>query len=315
MSVSDLTPSFPSYARQIVDRTLSIDILTGFPTCRSWLAQHTTDLPDWQIALPAIACLATGGSFDDGISVASAWYLLCLASDVFDHVEDGEFMVTDDGLCSSGEATNLGTGLIFLSFHGLSSLEDAAGATRCNRIFSDLGFTAARGQHQDLGVAPLTVGDALEKYWDTIVLKSGSVFRASMAGGAACGTPDAAIVNGLGDYGTALGVMLQLLDDCKDVFKVSNGTIDKWEISLPLLFYLMASEKDEVIFPVVNTRAEWHKCLREAGVVEMLSSILLQWQKYAVTSIQHLPLAAEEKKVLEALPGALVGPAILDGEK
>jgi len=49
-------------------------------------------LPAWQIALPVIACLAAGGSLEDGITLASAWISLYIASDILDNVEDKELI-------------------------------------------------------------------------------------------------------------------------------------------------------------------------------------------------------------------------------
>ena len=311
MTVLDL-PSYSFYARQIVAKMLSADILARFPECQSWLKKHATDLHDWQIALPLISCLAVGGSLEDGIQVASAWYPMCLAAAILDDVEDREFL-PDDVIHSPEQAINLGTALIFLSLHHLSSIQSPGGAVRAEVVFSTEGFTATSGQNQDLLAATplsavgLPVNDVLEKYWQTIILKSGSIFRMGIAGGAAAGTSDKTVIKGLGDYGTALGVMIQLLDDGKDIFKTSQDVIQAWEVSLPLLLYLLATEKDKVVFPMIHTRAEWHTSLREARIIEIFSDILLQWKARTLESIQGLALLHREKKMLDEFPMLLSG--------
>lgn len=308
--------SLTSYARQISTRILSSDILTVFPECSYWLRKNTLALHDWQITLPLISCLAAGGSFDDGIEVASAWLPICLAAHLFDHVEDREF-VPDDVLHSPKDAINLGTSLIFLSFHNLSLIKKTGGAVRASAIFSSQCFAATSGQYQDrdfsafaLPTTPLYVDNILEKYWQSIILKSGSLFRTATAGGAAAGTSDQAVINALGDYGNALGVIVQLLDDGRDILKTSDDVIQGWEVSLPLLLYLLATGEEQVVFPAIHTRAEWHTCLRDAGIIEMFSTILLQWQARALESIQGLNLLPQEKKTLNEFPTLLLGPII-----
>ena len=61
---------------------------------------------------------------EDGITVASAWVSYIFASEILDNVEDKE--LTPDHILPSPEvASNLATGLIFCSFHTLTSIQDA----------------------------------------------------------------------------------------------------------------------------------------------------------------------------------------------
>ena len=317
MAIPDLT-DYTSYAHQVISRMVSSDILTGFPECQHFLQKHAADFHDWQIVLPLISCLAAGGTLEDGIEISSAWCMICLAAATLDDIEDKEF-TPDDVVRSPEQAINLGTSLIFLSFRHLGFIKKADAIVRAGVIFSSEGFAATSGQHQDLlamtpPTASLSVNDALEKYWQKIILKSGSIFRMGTAGGAAIGTSDETIINGLGDFGTALGVIIQLLDDSQDIVKTSDDDIQTWEISLPLLLYLLAKGEENIVFPSIRTKAEWHTCLREARVIEMLSSILLQWKARALESIQKLNLTPE-KKVLEELPTLILGPITQDGPK
>ncbi len=312
MAISDLT-RYTSYAPQIISKMVSSDILLGFPECRRFLEKHASNLHDWQIVLPLISCLAAGGLLEDGIEISASWCMICLAAKTLDDIEDREF-TPDDILRSSEQAINLATSLIFLSFRNLTFIKNPDAAVRVNKIFSSDGFAATSGQHQDLvamihPTALLSVNDALEKYWQKIILKSGNIFRMGAACGAAAGTSDETIINGVGDFGTALGVMIQLLDDGQDVIKTSDDVIQAWEVSLPLLLYLLATGDENIIFPAIRTRAEWHKCLCEARVLEIFSSILLQWKARALESIQNINLMPE-KKILEEFPGLIIGPII-----
>ncbi len=304
ITVPDQAP-FHAYARQVTANILSADILVRFPECGGWLNAHVADLYDWQISLPLVACRSVGGSLEDGLAVASAWCSFCLAAVILDHVEDGEF-TPGDFAHSSGQAANMGTGLVFLCFHHLASIKKPGSVTRAGTVFSGQGFSATAGQHRSLAAAPskaLSVDDALKTYWQEIILKSGCIYRAAAAGGAAAGTVEESVIAGLGDYGAALGVIVQLLDDGLDLLKISDeDVIQAWEVSLPLLLYLLATGEQQVVFPEIRTRTEWQARLREARVIESFSAILLQWQARALESIRGLSLLPEEKKMLEMLP-------------
>jgi geranylgeranyl pyrophosphate synthase len=137
-----------------------------------------------------------------------------------------------------------------------------------------------------------------------IILKSGSVFRTATAGGAAAGTSNERYIDALGDYGTALGVMLQLIDDCRDVFTQSQE-IMTWEVSLPLLLYLMTIGEENICFPEVGSRAEWGEMLRKMGVLNAISSLLIEWKTHALESLEPLE-DSQEKHILESIPSLIL---------
>ena len=197
-------------------------------------------------------------------------------------------------------ASNLATSLIFAAFHTLASIADPNKARQIIRIFSNSGFEATTGQHRDLMQTRQPVESYLNNYWEILILKSGSVFRAVTEGGAAAGTSDEPILEAFGDYGTALGVMLQLIDDCRDAFSHSQEAI-KWEVSLPLLLYLMTIGEENIVFPEVRSQAEWADLLKKTGVIQAISSLLLEWKSRAIESLQPLR-NSREKKLLESIP-------------
>ena len=295
----ELDPLFHEYAVLVINKLQSDELLPTFSEYAQFLVDRVKSMPDWQIALPVIACLAAGGSVGDGIILASAWVSLNLASEILDNVEDNELM-TDQFLTSPEVASNLSTGLIFSSFHTLTTIQDAGKASQIARIFSGSGFDAANGQHRDLLQARLPVELHLNNYWEIIILKSGSVFRAATEGGAAAAGANETIAEALGDYGTALGVILQLMDDCRDAFNHSQEAIN-WEISLPLLLYLMTVGEENIIFPKVSSQAEWSDLLQKTQVIHAISALLLQWKSRALESLSPLP-QSREKLILERIP-------------
>jgi hypothetical protein len=287
------------YASLVINKLQSDELISTFSEYAQFHNDRIQKMPDWQIALPVFACLAAGGSLDDGIILASAWAPFILASEVLDNVEDKE-LVPDRFLTSPETASNLATGLIFTSFHTLTSIKDAGKARQIVGIFSGLGFDAVHGQHRDLLHTRLPVEEFMNNYWEIIILKSGSIFRVATEGGAVAGGADEKIAEALGDYGVSLGVLLQLMDDCRDAFNDSPEAI-KWEISLPLLLYLMMVGEENIIFPDVRSQAEWSDLLKKAGVIEAISSVLLQWKSRALESLRPLG-KSKEKLILERFP-------------
>ena len=299
MNNSELDQIFHEYAELVINRLQSYDLSSTFQDYQELLVDRILKIPAWQIALPVISCLAVGGTLEDGYALATAWYPGYLASEILDNVEDKEFI--PDRLAPTPEvATNLATSLIFIAFHALTSIHDPERVRRATRIFSQLGFEATYGQHRDLLKTSTSVEKSLNDYWEMIILKSGSVFRTATAGGATAGTSDDRSIDALGDYGTALGVMLQLIDDCRDAFIRSEESVD-WEISLPLLLYLLTIGEENICFPKVSSKAEWGDLLSRTGVINAISSLLLEWKTRALASLEPLR-ESREKLILESIP-------------
>jgi geranylgeranyl pyrophosphate synthase len=85
-------------------------------------------------------------------------------------------------------------------------------------------FYASLGNNMSLGLerwAKTNQDKAtlLERYWEATILRSGSIYRAGAAAGAAVSAGSMNnIVDLLGDFGTYIGVILQIFDDCRDIF-------------------------------------------------------------------------------------------------
>jgi hypothetical protein len=299
MKITEWDPLFQEYVLLVIKKIQSDELSATFSDFTHYLVSHIQTMPAWQIALPVIACLAAGGSIDDGVVLASAWASLNLASEILDNVEDQE-LTTDQFLTSPEVASNFATSLIFSSFHLLTSIQDTNKAYGLVKILSSCGFDAAYGQHRDLISEQLPVELCLNNYWENIILKSGSIFQAATASGAIVAGANETISEALGDYGTALGVLLQLIDDCRDAFSQSSDAIN-WEISLTLLLYLMTVGKENIVFPNIGSRTEWSNSLQEAGVIRAISELLLQWKTRALESLSSLP-QSREKQILERIP-------------
>jgi len=296
-------PLFNEYVLPVIEKLQSSESSSTFPDCTGYLISQIQNMPAWQIALPVIACMAAGGSIDDGAILASAWTSLNLASEILDDVEDKE-LTADPFLTTPEVSSNIATGLIFSSFHILTSIQDANKANQISRILSSCGLDAAYGQHRDLLQERVSVEVYLNNYWENIILKAGSVFRAATQGGAVVAGANESISEAMGDYGTALGVILQLFDDCRDAFSQSEEAIN-WEISLPLLLYLMTVGEENIVFPKINSRAEWSDLLQKTRVIHAISELLLQWKSRALESLSSVS-QSRERLVLEGIPSLIL---------
>src|SRR4030043_1521797 len=136
MNSKEYDPLFSEYALPVIEKLQAEGRSFSFSDCTRFLISYIQSMPAWQIALPIIACKASGGSIDDGAILASAWTSLNLASEILDNVEDKE-LTADQFLTSPEVASNIATGLIFTSFQTLTSIQDANKANKITMILSN----------------------------------------------------------------------------------------------------------------------------------------------------------------------------------
>jgi len=164
-------------------------------------------------------------------------------------------------------------------------------------------LSLARG-HEDL-----PVDAALEAYWRAVIAKSGSIFRAATAGGAVAGADSEPLVAALGEFGACLGVILQVLDDCRDV--LGGPDVAGCEVSLPLLLLSMAGQDgrtgrqgQRVGIPNPGSplsREALFDVLQGAGVPDIIRDVLLEWRRRALNSLASLG----RSEAVAALEGVL----------
>jgi geranylgeranyl pyrophosphate synthase len=247
------------------------------------------------LALPCISCLAVGGVALNAIPVSAATVALRQAARFIDAVRDNDD-IAEMGCDSPSVAISMATGLISTSFHCLG-LATARGQRiqRLASVISEATFLSAQGQYlgvvQDCG--NLEKDKALEACWRMLITRSGGLFRMSTAGGAAVGTDSQHLVDALGEYGTCLGVMLQLIDDCRDIPEDSAST--RRAVSLPLILLSMScqDERDEARIPPsdcdgVLARGLFYETLHTFGVPHVISDVLLEWQRRALKALMPL---------------------------
>jgi len=250
----------------------------------------------WIYALPVLSCQAAGGESTDALPVAAAWLTLLHAGNLIDDVQDGDFArLSQFGRPETAIAIALAW--IFSAFRLLddSSLTPES-RFRISEIFTRAGISSSKGQFQDLisGGSQSDRRDMLAAYWEMVITKSGSIFLAGTAGGAARSTDQAWLIDALGDYGNALGVVRQVLDDCRD-FQIDAKKKTK-QATLPVILQELVTG-DETFHPLaIEKQAEkssrykqqTHRLLAEAGVPDIIADILLEWRRRAMQSLQIL---------------------------
>jgi geranylgeranyl pyrophosphate synthase len=179
------------------------------------------------------------------------------------------------------------------------------------RIFSHAGFRSSLGQYQGFVQDYRTEESAgLEAYWYSVILKSGSIYRAGTAGGAAAGTRSKELVRALGDYGNAIGVIRQVIDDCRD--SLSDSKTSSYEASLPLLLrslyvetYLEGDTLQAYSAKSVTgeTKSELFSSITGTGVPEVITDVLQQWQQIALERLAKL----EQNEQIEILKEIALG--------
>lgn len=262
--------------------------LEKWPEHRDELLGFLNGQPDWAFSIPASACLAVGGSAEAAMPVTVAWLMLHHAAHLLDGIQDGHFTADQK------ETINQALMLVFAAYDILATGQPK-NMSRIIQEFAQAGLDSALGQQNgfDLleGISP---SEALERYWQATIQKSGSIFRAGAAAGAAAGTDHPAWIESLGDYGTALGVILQILDDCRDMVDPTNGKV---ESSLPILLYAIATDQPLLILPNSSTRGVLLTQLHEAGIPQVIAEILAEWQRRGEESLGRL----EENEPVRAL--------------
>jgi len=259
-------------------------IFQDWPECQQvCLARLSADLPQL-VALPFLSCQAVGGSEADAIPVAAAWSMLRYASNLLDAVQDGDDL--PEGVSDPGIAIGYANGLIFAAFDSIAAIRDRDLARQVTALFSQTAFQASLGNHlsqQRKGTGETT----LESYWHATILKSGSIFRAGLGGGAIAGKAQDKWIAALADYGNALGVIRQVVDDCRDVLGEPDASA--YEVTLPLLMLALRREESIVDLMVsLNSREALSTAIHESNLPEMVTSVLLEWHRRALEGLQIL---------------------------
>ena len=115
-----------------------------------------------------------------------------------------------------------------------------------------------------------------------MIQKSGSIYYAGLAGAAAAGTDSDDLIEALGQYGIALGVIRQVIDDCRDILIDAKDT-------------RKASTLPELLRSILGKTESGQP---NTTVPEVIGDILEEWKRRALLSLEILdPSQARENLV------------------
>ena len=188
--------------------------------------------------LPLLTCGIVGGDIYQAIPLAAAWVLYDIASDVFDDIQDGDGKERPWNSWAASRAMNVGVQLLGGAQQCLGCLRGINGAQQeiieqCGRVLKQ----AARDQNL---VAPTPFGQhGLENYLRQLLTKSGEIFACIARSGTRLHTDDPRSLTAIYSYGQSLGIMIQLVDDCRDLSPaIVKSDLENGHYTLPVLYGL-----------------------------------------------------------------------------
>ncbi|MBI3958051.1 MAG: polyprenyl synthetase family protein [Chloroflexi bacterium] len=189
--------------------------------------------------LPQLCNQVVGGDTHRSLPITAAWNLCDLSSDIFDDLQDRD---GKDHIWNQWEpdvAISVGLGLLFAAQRCLADKSIPAEARgEIGHRWADTGIFAAQAQsiHQR---NPLTT----KTYFEQLIAKSGTIFSTAAWAGAYVGGATVAELRAIQDYGLALGILIQIRDDCVDLASTQIlSDLRRGVFTLPVLYGLQQSQ-------------------------------------------------------------------------
>lgn len=162
-------------------------------------------------ALPVLACQAAGGDPSTARLIAAAWHSVRLGLKLLDDMEDGDAM-------PSSIHINAATGLLFAAQLVLASLPEKQ-AWQITLELEHALLQTGVGQHADLVAAQPETSIVEPETWLQIALaKSGNLFGWAAWAGAFSLDASEELQSHYCEYGSHLGVLLQVADDFNGIW-------------------------------------------------------------------------------------------------
>ena len=216
---------------------------------------------DWD--LPGLSYAAIRGapaSEGDGwLPLALLQLSIILVDDILDQEIDSQLQPN-----GAGVVANTAFAIQALAFQALEQMALAPESYRAvSRCLTSMCVQTAYGQQLD--VANL-VGE--ENYWRLIRAKSAPFYRASLEVGALIAGADAALIEGVSEFGTLLGEMVQIVDDQMDAFEQpANADWLEGRNNLLIMYALTSDNPEKERFRALRAQVADIKALTEAQLI------------------------------------------------
>lgn len=249
--------------------------------------------PMYANILPILTCMVLGGRAETAIPLAASWTLYDLASDIFDDLQDQDGKDWPWNHWAPARAINVGLGVLAVAQNCQAQL-----AARLE-VQGDIALSwsqtfalAARGQ------AHSHAARSLEDYFRQTVAKSGLVYAAVARAGARLATADEHALDQMHDFGMALGMLIQLKDDCRDIQATHLvSDISAGVYSLPVLYGLAQTDSPHcltlqaLLVQLVPDVTAINQILEEIGAVNHALALAYAYQQKALTALATFPQA------------------------
>ena len=243
---------------------------------------------------PTLACTLAGGDQEQGVPLGAAWLLLLIGARVFDDLQDNEGPAQP--WLPSSLRIALPTGLYALGAANLAisqlpvpsdALADIANA------FSRALALAAKAQVEQ----PLLGELAVDWYFENIAARTGLIVATGAWAGARVSStkPDPALLNAFYDYGLALGMMTQILDDIVDL---ATADLAAGRYTLPVIFGLAQAHHPlrlqlGTLLENPESGDHWVQrvtaILKEMGAIAWSLEVAFVYQERAINALAFLP--------------------------
>lgn len=198
--------------------------------------------------LPAYCCQAAGGDPDWAEDLTLGWLLFYMAADLMDSVQDGDEPDAWWAEQGAGAALAAASGLYFSGSLLLNRMHDNIetkdAATEIVHNFYRAFLVMTSGQYNDI----LNRKPTLEQYWQHAESKSGAFFGLACWSGARLASSEISLLEAYKEYGTHLGMLIQVLDDLDDIRllreKLHPTQLGKITRSLPVVYALEVSPSE-----------------------------------------------------------------------
>jgi hypothetical protein len=298
-----------------------ISFVGEYPALKAWpesqqsLVNILSTDPPWIHALPILACKAIEEKPSNAVPAVAAWITLVHASNVLDIIQDGDAQRLSQ-FQSPQLAATVAIAWIFSAFNMIDNpYYDSEIQNKITRTFSGAGIESSIGQFRGsvINSNNSNAEELLEDYWNAVIMKSGSIFKAGIAVGVIVGGGSEEVIEALSDYGTALGVIRQVMDDCKDLWK-DIKIADKNQ-TLPMLLQRIISEnqrfkhreKSKKVKKGTEFIDQPNQVFLSTDLPEIITDILFEWRRRALESLNQIK-PSEARKMLEAILDQAMAP-------
>lgn len=258
--------------------------------------------------LPGLCCLAMGGQRETADTVAAAWMLYYTAADLMDSVEDQDEPDPWWASLGPGIALNVSSGLFFSAAGVLLKLFHKTPYPVALEISEDFQRTFLKmcsGQHHDLRQKD----PSLKAFWDTAAEKSGAFFALACRCGARLAIHDILLLEHFTAYGFHLGMLIQILDDLKEIQPPLPTSPNQWlklKRALPVIYAMEVLPQEgksrltqllETTPPTPNICQETLKIVEESGAALYLAAEIERRRTSARTALKltnSVPTAENE---------------------